>query len=72
MLSSLSARSSIMGRQLNSNVEIIERSRMTKPRKEWLLTPEVARKSLENFVVRARRVEAHSLVKSGEVDRLAE
>lgn len=51
---------------------MIERSRMTKPKKEWLLTPEVARKSLENYVVRARRVEAHSLVKSGEVDRLAE
>lgn len=45
---------------------------MTKPKKEWPLTPEVARESLEAFVVRARRVEAHSLVKSGEIDKLAE
>lgn len=45
---------------------------MAKLKKEWPLTPEAALESLEAFVVRARRIEAHSLVKSGEVDKLAE
>lgn len=66
------ARSLPLMKTLNSDSENTERSPMTKSRKEWPLTPEAALESLEAFVVRARRIEAHSLVRSGEVGKLAE
>lgn len=64
------ARSLPLMKTLNSDSENTEWSPMTKSRKEWPLTPEAALESLEAFVVRARRIEAHSLVRSGEVGKL--
>ncbi|MBE5024200.1 hypothetical protein INF26_04955 [Olsenella sp. DSM 107455] len=45
---------------------------MTNHKIEWPLTHEAALESLEAFVMRARRVEAHSLVKSSKIYKLAE